>query len=93
MSFRSANCHSGQAKRVEESVLYSEENGFFDLLSLTQNDTNLMALPTGWSFLCSCNLDFCGAQTEKVRKREKCLFLFIDHYGIITQTFDLEEKP
>ena len=44
MSFRSAKCHSDQAKRVEESVLYLEENGFFDSLSLAQNDTNLMAL-------------------------------------------------
>ena len=45
MSFRSAKCHSDQAQRVEESVLYLEENGFFDSRSLAQNDTNFMALP------------------------------------------------
>ena len=45
MSFRSAKCHSDQAKRVEESVLYLEENGFFDSLPLAQNDMNFMALP------------------------------------------------
>ena len=41
---RKEQCHSDQAKRVEESALLIEENGFFDSLSLAQNDTILMTL-------------------------------------------------